>query len=223
MRISSDDRREAIIHAALRVIQREGVHGATTRAIVAEADMPLASFHYAFRSRDEMISELISFVVESEGRAAIATLSAGRDIRTTVRAGLQAYFDTLTADPGHEQAMFELLHYALRTEGLGGQTKAQYLMYRRTVGDLLGAGALAAGVTWRLPLDQVARLVVTFISGLTLAWLADRDDAAAALTMDFAAESIAALAEPSSTSSAHASTSSTHQNAAGGHPKEKTQ
>ncbi len=224
MRISSEDRREAIIHAALRVIQREGVHGATTRAIVAEADMPLASFHYAFRSRDEMISELISFVVEGEGRAAIATLSGDRDIQSAVRAGLQAYFDTLAADPSHEQAMFELLHYALRTEGLGGQPEAQYRMYRRIAGEVLDAGATTAGVTWRLPLDQVARLLVTFIGGLTLAWLADRDDDAAALTMDFAAESIATLAEPGPVSDpTSAPTSTAHQNATGGHLKEKTQ
>lgn len=195
-RISSADRREAIIHAALRVIQREGVHGATTRAIVAEADMPLASFHYAFRSRDEMISELISFVVEGEGKAALSTLSGGRDIRSAVRAGLQAYFDTLTADPSREQAMFELLHYALRTEELGELPRAQYRMYRRTAGDVLIAGAEAAGVEWRRPIDEVARLLVTFIGGLTMAWLADRDDAAAAMTMDFAADSIAVLATP---------------------------
>jgi len=219
VRISSDERREAIIDAALRVIQREGVHAATTRAIVAEADMPLASFHYVFRSRDEMISELISYVVENEGRAAIATLSVGRDIESTVRAGLQAYFDTLTANPGHEQAMFELLHYALRTEGLGGQPKAQYLMYRRTVSELLAAGADAAGVRWRLPLDQVSRLLVTFITGLTLAWLADRDNEAAALSMDFAAQSLAALAEPNPTPT---STTPPRDHAAGSKIKEKT-
>ncbi|HMM82974.1 MAG TPA: TetR family transcriptional regulator [Terrimesophilobacter sp.] len=195
-RISSADRREAIIHAALRVIQREGVHGATTRAIVAEADMPLASFHYAFRSRDEMISELISFVVEGEGEAALSTLSGGRDIRSAVRAGLQAYFDTLTADPSREQAMFELLHYALRTDELNELPRAQYRTYRRTAGDVLAAGAEAAGVSWQRPIDEVARLLVTFIGGLTMAWLADRDDAAAAMTMDFAADSIAALAVP---------------------------
>jgi len=112
-RVSSAQRRVELVHAALRVIERDGVQGATTRAIVAEADMPLASFHYAFRSRDELMRELIVFVVESEGTAAIATLSRGRDIRSAVRAGLQAYFDTLTRDPNREQAMFELLHYAL--------------------------------------------------------------------------------------------------------------
>jgi hypothetical protein len=69
-------------------------------------------------------------------------------------------------------------------------------MYRRTAGDVLAAGAEAAGIAWRLPIDEVARLLVTFIGGLTMAWLADRDNAAAAMTMNFAADSIAALAVP---------------------------
>ncbi|MCC6270266.1 MAG: TetR family transcriptional regulator [Microbacteriaceae bacterium] len=194
-RISSADRREAIIHAALNVIQREGVHGATTRAIVAEAEMPLASFHYAFRSRDEMMRELVAYIVDNEGQAAAATLSGAHDIRSAVRAGLQAYFDTLKAEPHREQAMFELLHYSMRTEELSDLPRAQYDKYRRTAGELLRVGAEAVGATWRLPLDHMARLLVTFISGLTLAWLVDRDDAAAAATMDFAADSIAALAE----------------------------
>lgn len=200
-RISSAERREAIIRAALRVIQREGVHGATTRAIVKEADMPLASFHYAFRSRDEMLHELVAHIVEGEGRAVAATISGAGDVRSAVRAGLQAYFDTLTAEPNREQAMFELLHYSMRTKELNDLPHAQYEMYRRTAGELLRVGAEAVGATWRLPLDHMARLLVTFLSGLTLAWLAERDDDAAAVTMDFAADSIAALAVPSNTTS----------------------
>lgn len=208
-RISSADRREGIIHAALSVIQREGVHGATTRAIVKEADMPLASFHYAFRSRDEMMRELVAHIVEGESQAVVAKLTGTTDVRSAVRAGLQAYFDTLTAEPHREQAMFELLHYSMRTEELSDLPRAQYEMYRRTAGELLRVGAEAFGATWRLPLDHMARLLVTFISGLTLAWLADRDDAAATATMDFAADSIAALAEPNTT--ATASTTAPHR------------
>lgn len=210
-RLTATQRRAELLHAALRVIERDGVHAATTRAIVAEADMPLASFHYAFHSRDEMIRELISSVVSDEGTAAIATLSSDRDIRTAVRAGLQAYFGLLAGDPGREQAMLELLHYSLRTEDLRDLPRAQYEMYWRTAGDVLRVGAETAGVTWRLPVDQVARLLVTFISGITLAWLADRDNAAAAATMDFAADSIAALADPITTRTTSTSTEPTKE------------
>jgi DNA-binding transcriptional regulator YbjK len=221
--VPSAQRRAELVHAALRVIERDGVHAATTRAIVAEAGMPLASFHYAFRSRDEMIRELVSTVVAGEGMAAIATLTSPRDIRGAVRAGLQSYFDLLVAEPGREQAMLELLHYALRTEELADLPRAQYETYWRTAEDVLRAGADATGVVWSIPPERVARILVVFISGLTLAWLADRDDDSAARTMDFAADSIAALAEPAQPATASANhTASTHPTATINHTEEHT-
>jgi hypothetical protein len=109
---------------------------------------------------------------------------------------LQAYFDLVVADPSREQAMFELTHYALRTEGLADLPSAQYRSYRNAALELLEVAADRAGVRWTLPLEDVARLVVTFTDGLTLGWLADRDAAAAGRVMDAAADALAALTEP---------------------------
>lgn len=195
-RLPIDRRRSELVDAALRVIDRNGIRGATTRAIVAEADMPLGSFHYVFRSRDAMLRELIAVVVDQERRVASDAVRAGVDIRATVRSALQAYFDLVVADPSREQAMFELLHYALRTEGLADLPAAQYRSYRSAALELLQVGAERAGVRWTMPLEDVARLVVTLTDGLTLGWLADRDDAAAGRVMDAAADALAALAEP---------------------------
>lgn len=56
-RLPVPQRRAALIEAALRVIARDGLAAATTRAIAAEAGMSLASLHYAFTSRDELIGK----------------------------------------------------------------------------------------------------------------------------------------------------------------------
>lgn len=193
-RVSSAERRAALVRAALRVIDRDGVHGATTRAIVAEAEMSLASFHYAFRSRDEMIRELIAFVVQDEQRVSLEALDPDADIRSAVRAGIQAYFDLLRAHPSREQALQELVQYSLRTPGLEELPRAQYASYFHTARVLLEHGAELTGVEWTLPIDQLARILIAITDGLTIAWLADRDDLAAAHLMDFAADTIGALA-----------------------------
>jgi DNA-binding transcriptional regulator YbjK len=195
-RLPPEQRRSALIDAALRVISRDGVRGATTRAIVAEAKMPLGSFHYVFRSRDAMLRELIAVVVEQERRVAADAVKQGGDIRGTIRSALQAYFELVRADPSREQAMFELFHYALRADELADLPAAQYRSYRGAVVELLRLSAERAGVRWTMPLSDVARLVITFTDGLTLGWLADRDDAAAGRTMDAAAHALTALAEP---------------------------
>jgi AcrR family transcriptional regulator len=195
-RISSADRRTALIDAAVRVIGRDGVHGATTRAIVAEAEMSLASFHYVFTSRDEMLRELIDSIIQTESLAALSSIAPSHDIHTALRRGLQAYFDLVTSEPAHEQAMTELLLHALRTPELADLPKTQYSRSYAAVGTLLDNAAANAHVRWSIPTDDVARLVVTLTDGVTLAWLADRDTAACGRILDFAANSIAALALP---------------------------
>jgi len=200
-RMSSVDRRLEIVQAALRVIGEVGVQGATTRAIVAEAGMSLASFHYAFASRDEMMEELIAYVVENQTVAAFSSIRYGSDIRTTVRDGLQAFFETIVADPAHEQVLFELMLFALRTPALESLPKKQWANYREGATELLNAAAVNAGIEWSRPIGDVAQLLITVTDGLTLAWLANRDLAAAATVMDIAADSLAALAVPTSTHS----------------------
>ena len=195
-RMSAADRRLALLDAAFRVIAAEGVSGATTRAIVAEAQMSLASFHYAFTSRDEMMRELIGHVIQNQTVAAFSTLRYGNDLRTAIRDGLQAFLEVVIADPGHEQTMFELMQYSLRTPELGGLPREQYTGYRSAGAGLLETAAADTGMSWLVPLDDVARMVVTMTDGITLAWLADRDSAAASRVIEFAATSIAALAQP---------------------------
>lgn len=193
-RVSADERRAALVQAAMMVIDRDGVNGATTRAIVAEAGMSLASFHYAFRSRDELISELIRWVVQNEQQVSLAALRPGMDARSAVRAALQAFFELVAAQPSHEQAMFELMFYALRTPELDGLPGVQYARYFRVARELLQAATELLGIRWSLPMEQLERVLVAATDGLTLAWLADRDDAAAARLMDATADILAAFA-----------------------------
>jgi DNA-binding transcriptional regulator YbjK len=195
VRMAAGERRASLVQAALRVIAREGVAAATTRAIVAEAEMPLASFHYAFRSRDELIAELIRFVVDNEASAAAEALSIAGDLRTTIRHGLKAFLDVIASDPLREQAMLELTQYALRTPELSELARLQYDSYHRAAATILEAVAQQFGITWMRPIPQMARILVTLTDGLTLGWLVDRDMAAAEGVLDFAADALASLAQ----------------------------
>ena len=67
-------------------------------------------------------------------------------------------------------------------------------------------GAAAAGVTWSVPIDDVARALITTTGGVSQAWLADRDAAAAARVLDLAATSLAALAQPAHAQPTHLAT-----------------
>ncbi len=202
-RIPVADRRTALVQAALRVVARDGVAAATTRRIVAEAGMPLASFHYVFASRDELMAELIEAAVAGEQRDLDPILTAAARVdteapamREVLRAGLQHYFDGVRADPDREKAMLELTQWALREPGFEPLARRQYARYHELAAHAAAEAARLTGSHWTRPLAEVARILVSFTDGLTVGWLVTRDDAAAAATMDVAADALAALAAP---------------------------
>lgn len=211
-RLSAEERRSALVVAALAVIAREGVHGATTRAIVAQAGMSLASFHYAFRSRDELIHDVITTVVADEQQVTIDALDPGVDLRAAIRAAVQAYFDLLAAQPDREQALFELMHYAMRTPELDGLPRAQHGSYLRAAEAILTRASDSLRVTWIRPVEQIARVLVALTDGLTFAWLADRDDEAAAALMEFTTDSIVAFAVPAAQTPSQSNASNAREN-----------
>lgn len=195
-RMSVADRRELLASAAIQVIGARGLSQATTRAIVAEAGMSLASFHYAYRSRDELLVEIMQRIVDGELSAAQLSLRPGAAIEDLLTDCFGAFFDYVRADPQHERALQELLHHAIVSPGMDHLARAQYASYHRAAAELLREVALAAAVQWTEPLEDVARFVITMTDGLTLAWLADRDTAAAERTIALSVAAIAALAEP---------------------------
>jgi len=156
--------------------------------------MPLASFHYAVSSRDELLRDVVELVVADEGTAAATFLERAATPRDAIQLALTGYLDHVKSDPGNEQAMFELTQYALRTPHLSDLPAEQYRSYHALAAGLLEAGADALHIQWTIPVPDLARLLVTLTDGLTLAWLADRDDAAAARAIDHAADAIASFA-----------------------------
>lgn len=193
-----EERRTALVAAALRVVAARGLSGASTRTIVAEAGMSLASFHYAFESRDELIDVLITEVLAKEEKAVLPDELAGKTLAELLHDGLMGYLHHLRSDPTHEQAMLELTQFALRSRPPLAQQ--QYAQYNRIAVASLELAAHHTGQRWTAPLDTVAKLMVAFTDGLTLSWLVERDDAAADNLVAAAAQALASLAEPASLS-----------------------
>lgn len=187
-----EDRRRALLAAAFRVVAARGLTGASTRAIVAEAGMSLASFHYAFASRDELLDLLITEVVAKEEKAIAPAEIAGRDLTDLLTAGLMGYLDHLRADPPREHAMLELTQYALRERPQ--LARDVYAQYERIAIAALDLAASVTGVRWSVPEPVVARLLLAVTDGITLTWLVDRDDARAEAVVAAAGVAVAALA-----------------------------
>lgn len=197
-RMSADDRRELLVEAAIRVMTRDGVARATTRAIATEAEMPLGVFHYAFRSKQElmvMVTEAIARRSKTEIDAAVLT-GDETDLPAVVAAGLRAYFDHVVAHPEEHLVTFELTTAALRDDEMGDVGERMYAYYLGENRKLLEAAAAYLGVRFVEPVEVVSRYVFSTMDGLALNYLARGDEEEARAVLALVARSLVASVEP---------------------------
>ena len=200
-RVSATDRRRQLVEAAFRVIGAEGFAAATTRRICAEAGAPVASFHYCFASKEELFVELTEATVAALVEAQAGGVLVRSTVRDSLRATLREYWATVEADPNREVVLTGLTQYALHEPALAGVAQRQYEAYHRTARLTVESLAAACEVSWQLPVDQLARMLVVVTDGVVLAWLVDRDGAAARVALDAFADALAGFAVPGATRS----------------------
>lgn len=196
VRRSADERRELLIEAAIRVMTRDGVAKATTRAIVADAGMQLGMFHYCFRSKQELLERVIEAITTHSIERADGLPQIRESVEETVRATMQMYWDHVVANPDEHLLTYELTQYAMREPGFEQVAIKQYEYYLRTMRGAMDAIVETFGVTLDRPAEDIARYLVTIVDGLTLNWLVLGDAAQAERLLDDAAAHVAGLARP---------------------------
>jgi len=75
-RQGSEQRRQAILDAAMRIIVRDGVRAVRHRAVAAEAQVPLSATTYYFKDIDDLITDTFAQLVERSA-AQMAAFWAG--------------------------------------------------------------------------------------------------------------------------------------------------
>ena len=199
VRLPADQRREQLTEAAIRVMTRDGVTKATTRAIVAEADISLSVFHYAFRSKQELLGAVIDRLIEqsaTEARRGMEAVDRGATLSEVIRASLQAYWDHVLAYPEKHLLTYELTQFALRTPGFEDVARRQYAQYVAAHTDFLGQLDATFGARFAWPVPVLASYLAVFLDGVTLNWLATRDDTAADALLNAVATQVEALIQP---------------------------
>lgn len=193
-RVPAEIRRELLVDAAIRVMIRDGVAAATTRAIVAEADMPLGAFHYCFRSKQELVEEVIAVITNSHLDRALEAVASEGSLEERLLRGLRAYWDHVVSVPEEHRLTYELTTYAARRPGLNDVAQRQYATYLAAHTTVIEALADAEQITWSVPLPVLARYFTGLIDGLTLLYLNEGDAETAGAALDLAAHQISSYA-----------------------------
>ena len=129
-RMTAAERRALLVEAAIVVMSRDGVARTTTRAVVAEAGMQIGVFHYCFRSKDELILEVMHTIGRRSLSAVAEVLARSTDTAELLRLASRAFWTHIEAHPLERLLVFELTHYALRQPGQEEAAAAQYAGYQ---------------------------------------------------------------------------------------------
>lgn len=184
----------------MRVMKRDGVRAASTRAITAEADMPHGAFHYCFNSKHELIREIFQADAASALAAAVAALDEDfderADLRTCLRRALAAFWSQTVADRDGQVVLAELSSLALREEALRELRTGQVEVYLARLGEGLELLAHRTGTAWAVEARVLGAFVVSALLGITESWLALGDEADPTGQLELLADSVAGQAHP---------------------------
>ncbi len=174
-RMSVEQRRRLLIEAAINVMSRDGVANTGTRAIVAEADMAIGVFHYCFRSKDELVTEVLRSINKRSFAAVGDILTFSEDPSEVIQRGLEAYWNHIEDHPSERMLLFELTHYSLRNATERHAAQEQYGTYIAGMKRFLDAVGELGGLTWRSDVEDLARYTVATLQGISIQWLVNRD------------------------------------------------
>jgi len=171
-RMSANQRRVEFIDAAVRVVAKHGIGKATTRRIAEEARAPLASLHYCFQTKEQLLwavwERFRDDFADSQTEAADGLSGSLADCAVNV---LRRTFDWMLEHPDFAVAQFDLYQWALRRDDSPFDSFVADLFVQYTV-ETLRPCATAEQDAFVLPL---ARFMTAALDGTTVSWNAHQD------------------------------------------------
>lgn len=194
LRVRAEVRRQDLVAATVAVIAEHGVKGATTRRIAEAAGCPLASLHYVFHSKDELLLAVYETLIDSirsdsPDAPEHGTLSDLADFN------LRAAMAWFAANPTYAKTQSELYTWALRH-----QPDMAIGAFRISLESIRANLAAAEPRADAKALDAIARLTIVLIDGLLFSWFAQEDSKRLAADVEHASRMLASYASTLSAS-----------------------
>lgn len=173
-RPNSDGRREQIVDAALKVMIAEGVYHATTRKIAEAAGVNVATLHYHFHDKEEILFKVMEVLVANYRATLARQFAAPQNLHDRIADLLRFIWSEIEKAPGEQLALQEMTLYVLRhphAEHMAREKDHEFL--------LLYADSLRAATDVRAQdeprIMELANFIYTSFVGMLNQWLAVRD------------------------------------------------
>lgn len=189
-----ETRQMQIIEATIRILSREGIAGATTRKITAEAGVNLATLHYYFGNKNDLLIAVIQTIIQGISATQEHVQTDG-GLRVALKSGLTAIWKHVVATPELQMMQYELTLYAVRDPQIAFLAKQQYEGYCEAAETMVRKACEETQEMCAVPPAELARVIVAGLDGLILQCLADRDIQRAERDLNTLMNAVVCLAE----------------------------
>lgn len=194
--LGADERRRLLIAAALRVMRRDGIAAASTRAICAEAGMPHGAFHYCFHTKKELYAALLASDIEIDLEDAWPHISPDATPEENIRTLLLAFWSQIEAEPDAQLVLFDLGSFALRDPDLQDLPRQEHVTSLEKASGYIQRLSDEAGLEVLTDERSLAALVLDALNGVAWSWLAHHDNTLARASLEHFASMAATMTRP---------------------------
>ena len=164
----SEVSREGVLDAAIAVLARKGVSGASVQDIADAAGLSKGAVHYHFASKDELLARVLDRCCEvTEERVRVAFAEPGPPLARVQRALTEMW--AVRRDGVREMRVMTELHVLARQNEQIRKACGEALQRARQ--QIIETGIselLAMGLRPRVPVDVIPRLLMAALDGLSL-------------------------------------------------------
>ena len=175
-RISAQDRRSQFVEAAIKVMSREGLERTTTRRIAEEAGAPQGAFHYAFRDKNELLTDVVGAVTMQVERVLRDAVDPTLGLAAAIEDGLQAFWQHVVSDDGLQLMQYELTIFCQRTEGFAWLAEWQYARYASAALEVFQAAAAHEPGPLDIDMTDLTNFLVAAMDGLVIQYEVTHDE-----------------------------------------------
>ncbi|MDJ0358216.1 TetR family transcriptional regulator [Paenarthrobacter sp. PH39-S1] len=172
MRVSADDRKEQLISATVELMRRKGVQSATMRAIAKEANAPLATAHYCFSNKDELMDAAAESWLKNLNRFS-RDVPVHLGLRKAVEQVADDYWRSLEEEPANLLAEIELILWATRNAAASPLATKIYPAYEVELGNIFSSAAQNKGDQCLLGIPALVRSFLMIYDGAAIQYMTD--------------------------------------------------
>jgi AcrR family transcriptional regulator len=158
---------DRIIEAAAKVVATRGVHGATVRAIAAEAGVSTGYLTHYFADKDELMVRLLRHTIEQAGQRVQAASATG-DAIARLRAATEAVLPLDAVRRREWQVWVAVWGIASPGDELGNGFRAGWQGLRSILRDLLERAAAEGRLRSGVDIEYEAERLTTTLAGVGL-------------------------------------------------------